>query len=1282
MKAASNKLVAVVSFVLSVLSDEKSTLADWQDGWLGGVAGVDYPATALTAPVATSDTTITVASTVGFTIGATGAHVGYLAMYDGTYVEIASYTYSTGTTFTGLTRGLYGTSPRVYAPADFVFQLLPGLGGFPDYNLTVNKKNWIQPTAAGGPPTARIGAKMIYATSTGLYYLFGGYDPVGLVYLNDLWTFDPATNTWALLAPAGGPPALRAYFVMAYNPTVNQIWVTSGLNAGGGLQDTWKYDIVANTWATNVAWNVPGGAVYDAMGCYVPSSYAGEGMFVIGGRVGIAFRTGVYLFTGSTWYGFPPFPPLPVGLANGSATYIESTGQILLIGIQNNFYTQITYLWNPVTIPYWNATTVSPLPTLRIYHSTAYDNINGRVLLFGGETTFGGAVAADDLYSYNPAIGVGGTWTVICPYLRENRTRHVAAFDIVNYEMLVWGGAQNVAAPLMPAFIHPMRFKYYWQSAKYITSVIDLGQVPDENGEWILEDITDTTYDRTFIDYTGEWSDTGLAPWINIGTVADGDIVTIFHRYWQAQINLQNNGLDNPPEVTLVDVNHDVYQHFSMASTPIGDYPPLVKSINAFTSKVDIMKCQGNVGTTRIELVRSGMLTDKILMDNFPRKKPVRIKIGYDEDDMSISDFMTVLVGRTDNWQLSADQLVVTSANYLDDLLQDIPLEDLTGIVTPLDYSIGGIATNPVDILLDIIQNQVNIADRYIDFDSFNVVKVHSSISGWQFVRDICCPTDAKKLAEELCRHIGAALIPLENGKLSLKLFDPDDTPVTIWNELDHAFLNPQFDGKADSIRNYISTWWEYDGDGDEVTDWTGIEIATDATSITRHGSKILRTKSKWLGRALPPPSPPYAGDVLALVISDRILDMSKNGLQEIKLRTNMSTFETQVGDLISVQSSIIRSNEEYKRWQRDNDNERNKMIIDILNGCDVADWTQDPRAAPEVLNSINKIYGANSLDLGKDNHGGAAFQFGYTRTILSHNPNNSFSGMWLRIKAAAMAVLRNDPVLSALRIVLRTNAGNYYHKTYLYSELGTTDIWTRYGDDFPSNWTIVGIPDPINITSLQVIMWTNLAADLIASGDIIMDHWSFIKEQIPANIVGRYSIPYVSYGVNECIDMKFWVTSKSVNFAKGEISWVLVRARQVPLAKELTSQANWYEGQGQNIDLETTPGSVLIAIDVAPNYYQFAWGITFIDLGQQPEQDGYWEFDNIIPVDTGIVYEAWSSETGKFDGEENYMGIILDGDTVTIKSRYYKLQATMHSDVARLTTPQIDRVLISFDLG
>jgi len=408
-----------------------------------------------------------------------------------------------------------------------------------------------------------------------------------------------------------------------------------------------------------------------------------------------------------------------------------------------------------------------------------------------------------------------------------------------------------------------------------------------------------------------------------------------------------------------------------------------------------------------------------------------------------------------------------------------------------------------VDILLDILRNRLNVPDRYLDLSSFGDVKNDDSISDWCFDRTISDPSDAYELCLEICRHAGAVLIPREDGRLSLKILSAGEAPAEAWDEMTHNFRNAGFDSRCDSMRNYVSTWYHWDGSGEEWTDFEGAEVAIDADSAANRGTSILRTKSKWLGDDVAP----YNGGQLAAAISSRILNMAKEGLPAVSLEADISTLGPQVGDVVRVRAAVVTRQGVYRDWQR------------------------------------------------------------------RYNPTRDIS----------------------------YGAGR-----------------------------------------------------------------------------GRYSLPYLVAGCNECPDTLWWVTRKRVDINAGVIKWELTRARRMPLEKIYTDREDFYEGSGENIDLESSPGSIVLALE-SGWYVDSGWWEAVIDLGQTPEREGEWRFQMNVPSDSDVDIYAWASETGAFSGEQMYLGCLLGGEAVTAKARWYKVRVELFASSDNAWTPEVYQAGVSF---
>lgn len=96
---------------------------------------------------------------------------------------------------------------------------------------------------------------------------------------------------------------------------------------------------------------------------------------------------------------------------------------------------------------------------------------------------------------------------------------------------------------------------------------------------------------------------------------------------------------------------------------------------------------------------------------------------------------------------------------------------------------------------------------------------------------------------------------------------------------------------------------------------------------------------------------------------------------------------------------------------------------------------------------------------------------------------------------------------------------------------------------------------------------------------------------------------------------------------------------------------------------------------------YQSSGDITTdeMDLGSTPTVNGEWQLSTIEPDDSSLTFEAWSSATGAFAGEEASLGTIVDGDAITDLKRYYKVEATFTANTNRDETPTLNSITAYF---
>lgn len=97
-----------------------------------------------------------------------------------------------------------------------------------------------------GSPSPRFNATLV-DLGDGRLLLFGGRDATG-TWLGDTWVFEVETSTWTQLTPATSPPARNAHAMALVEPGTVVLFGGTATGGGGGLADTWSFDVAAEEW--------------------------------------------------------------------------------------------------------------------------------------------------------------------------------------------------------------------------------------------------------------------------------------------------------------------------------------------------------------------------------------------------------------------------------------------------------------------------------------------------------------------------------------------------------------------------------------------------------------------------------------------------------------------------------------------------------------------------------------------------------------------------------------------------------------------------------------------------------------------------------------------------------------------------------------------------------------------------------------------------------------------------------------------------------------------------
>jgi alpha-tubulin suppressor-like RCC1 family protein len=289
-----------------------------------------------------------------------------------------------------------------------------------------------------GSPSARQYHSMVWDPVGQRVIMFGGYG-ASPTYKNDLWWYDPASNTWTEQTPASSP-SVREGHSMVWD-SIEQKVIMFGGSDGAYKNDLWWYDPASNTWTEQTPASSPSvreghSMVWDPVG---------QRVIMFGGS-DVFRKNDLWWYdpASNTWT--EQTPAISPTARNGHSMVWDPVGQkVIMFGGSGTSPTYKNDLWwyDPTsgTNGAWiDMTTTAISPTARIYHSMVWDPVGQCVIMFGG---FDSSLK-NDLWWYDPTSGTNGEWidkTTMMAISPPARQYHSMVWDPVGQKVIMFGGA-------------------------------------------------------------------------------------------------------------------------------------------------------------------------------------------------------------------------------------------------------------------------------------------------------------------------------------------------------------------------------------------------------------------------------------------------------------------------------------------------------------------------------------------------------------------------------------------------------------------------------------------------------------------------------------------------------------------------------------------------------------------------------------------------------------------------------------------------------------------------
>ena len=283
-------------------------------------------------------------------------------------------------------------------------------------------------------PSGRLYHAMATISNNDTIVLFGGFDTGGKD--NETWVYDLSANSWTNKNPLGLRPSARTKHAMATIYNDDKIVLFGGHDSNGYNDETWIYDLSANTWTKMNPTIKPTARSYHTMA----TIYNDDKVILFGGwDESYLGDIWIYDLSLNSWTIKNPYGAKPSARYNHAMATVYNDDKVILFGGgDDNGYDNETWIYDLSTNRWTNNNPLGSNPSARFDHALAGVYNDDKFVLFGGYDLRG---LNDETWVYDLSAN---SWTRIHPSTKpSSREEPVMTTIYTDDKVVLFGGYDN-----------------------------------------------------------------------------------------------------------------------------------------------------------------------------------------------------------------------------------------------------------------------------------------------------------------------------------------------------------------------------------------------------------------------------------------------------------------------------------------------------------------------------------------------------------------------------------------------------------------------------------------------------------------------------------------------------------------------------------------------------------------------------------------------------------------------------------------------------------------------